>query len=336
MPAPPTPARETRFMAQHRRYDNVNQSNRIAGLVLGSNSFHLLTVRRDGDRLVGEEHFQEAVQLAGGLTPDGDLDAASLERARACLERFAEKLHAFGPGTAAAAATGVLRRAGNAGELLRTAADTLGVPVHVLSGDDEALLTYVGVTLTFRAAGASRLVIDIGGGSTELVVGNGYTVSRRRSIDLGCIPVTRRFFPGGGIRADAFAAAEEALRRALQPVAGALSGTGWSEVVGTGGTIMGAGAVMQVRRLCGSAISRKGLDRFKSAMIEQRLDDLGEGIVTPERMAILPGGVALLSALFDVLEIQRMAMSPGALREGVLVMLARNALPGAPVLPAGT
>lgn len=322
-------------MAQHRQYDNVNQSNLIAGLVLGSNSFHLLTARREGDRLVGEEHFQEAVQLAGGLTPDGDLDAASLERARACLERFAKKLHALGPGTAAAAATGVLRRAGNAGELLRTAADTLGIPVHVLRGDDEALLTYVGVTLTFRAAEASRLVIDIGGGSTELVIGSGYAVARRQSIDLGCIPVTRRFFPDGNITADAFAAAEEEIRPALAPVAGALSGTGWSEVVGTGGTIMGAGAVMQVRRLCGSAISRKGLDRFKSAMIEQRLDALGEGIVTAERMAILPGGVALLSAIFDVFQIDRMAMSPGALREGVLVMLARNELPGAVVAPPG-
>ncbi|MDZ7841542.1 MAG: hypothetical protein U5R46_12140 [Gammaproteobacteria bacterium] len=313
----------------------MSQSNLIAGLVLGSNSFHLLTARRDDTRLVGEEHFQEAVQLAGGLTPDGDLDAASLERARACLEHFAEKLHALGPGTAAAAATGVLRRAGNAGALLRTAADTLGVPVHVLSGDDEALLTYVGVTLTFRTAEDSRLVIDIGGGSTELVIGRGYAVARRQSIDLGCIPITRRFFPAGGISADAFAAAEEEIRRSLAPVAGALSGTGWSEVVGTGGTIMGAGAVMQIRRLCGSAITPKALDRLRTAMIEQRLDALGEGIVTRERMAILPGGVALMCALFDVLEIQRMAMSPGALREGVLVMLARNELPGAAVLPAG-
>lgn len=313
----------------------MNQSNLVAGLVLGSNSFHLLTARRDGARLAGEEHFQEAVQLAAGLSDDGRLDAPSLARARACLDRFAAILRERAPGHAGAVATGVLRRAGNAGELLRAAADALDVPVHVLSGEDEALLTYVGVTLTFRAAEGMRLVIDIGGGSTELVIGSGYAVAHRQSVDLGCIALSRRFFPGMIISADAFAAAEEEIHRALEPAAGALPGTNWNEVVGTGGTIMSAGAVMQVRRLCGSAITRKALDRFKTAMIEQRLEALGEGIVTAERLAILPGGVALLGALFDVLGLERMAMSPGALREGVLVMLARNELPGVPFQQAG-
>lgn len=313
----------------------MNQSALIAGLVLGSNSFHLLTARRDGTQLVRDQHIQETVQLAAGLDADGNLDAASLDRARACLDRFAGTLRAHQPDRAAAVATGVLRQAGNAGDLVRSAAATLGVPVHVLNGRDEALLTYVGVTLTFRTVEGRRLVIDIGGGSTELVIGQGFAVAQRESIDLGCIPVTRRFFADGAISADAFAAAEDEIARTLQPLAAGMRNNGWSETVGTGGTIMAAGVIMQVRRLCGSAISRKALDRFKSAMIEQRLEALGEGIVTPERMTILPGGLALLSAIFDVFQIDRMAMSPGALREGVLVMLARNELPGAAVAPPG-
>lgn len=311
----------------------MNQSDLIAGLVLGSNSFHLLTARRDGSKLVPEEHIQETVQLAAGLDAEGNLDSASLDRARTCLDRFAGTLQAHQPDRAAAVATGVLRQAGNAGDLVRSAAATLGVPVHVLNGRDEALLTYVGVTLTFRTVEGRRLVIDIGGASTELVIGQGLAVAQRESVNLGCIPVTRRFFTDGAISADAFTAAEDEITRTLQPLAAELRNTDWSETVGTGGTIMAAGGVMQMRRLCGSAISRKGLDRFKSAMIEQRLEALGEGIVTPERMAILPGGLALLSAVFDVFQIDRMAMSPGALREGVLVMLARDELPGAKVVP---
>jgi exopolyphosphatase / guanosine-5'-triphosphate,3'-diphosphate pyrophosphatase len=314
----------------------VNQTRLIAGLVLGSNSFHMLTARHDGTQLKLEDHFQEAVQLAAGLNADGGLEADSLDRASACLERFGRKLRALQPGRAAAVATGVLRQAGNAGALLRAAGATLGIPVRVLSGLDEALLTYVGVALTFKVAEGSRLVIDIGGGSTELVVGRSHTVARRESVDLGCIPVTRRFFSAGRVSADAFAAAEDEVRQTMQAAAAGLRAAGWDEAVGTGGTIMGAGAIMQVRRMCGSRISRKGLDRLKAAMIEQRLEELGDGIVTPQRMTILPGGVAILSALFDTLRIDRMAMSPGALREGVLVMLARNELPGTAVVPDST
>lgn len=300
----------------------------IAGLVLGSNSFHLLIARRDGDRLVPEGHLQEAVQLAAGVGADGAIEPAYLERARSCLERFATELVNVRPALAGAVATGVLRRAANAGELLRTAAGALGMPVHVLSGQDEAVLTYAGVVLTSGASDDNLLVVDIGGGSTELVIGRRYAVLARESVDVGCIPVTRRFFPEPPLSIEAFEAAGETVRRELQVVRGSLAGTGWARVVGTGGTILAAGGIMQVRRMCGSTISRRSLERLESAMIDQPLDELGRNIATPERLAVLPGGVVVLRAIFDELGIDRMKMSPGALREGVLVMLAQGRLPG--------
>lgn len=289
-------------------------------------------MRREKDSLVREKHLQESVQLAAGMNADGEIEPEYVERARACLARFANELAADRPAIAAAVATGILRRAGNAEKVLRHAADTLRVPVHVLSGEDEALLTYVGVVLTFEPVDGNRLVIDIGGASTEVVIGRRYTVVWRESTDLGCIPLTRHYFSGRDITADTFATAERELRHALQPLADVLHRSGWCEAVGTGGTIMAAGAIMQVQRMCGSAISSKSLERLKNAIIERPLDEIGKDIATPERLAILPGGVALLTAIIDACGIERLRMSPSALREGVLAMLARGELPGAAVI----
>jgi len=300
----------------------------IAGIVLGSNSFHLVTARLRDGRLTGEAHLQEAVQLAMGMTADGKIEPAYVERARTCFESFASELAKAPPDRVAAVATGVLREAANAAAVLDTAARVLGMPVHVLSGRDEALLTFAGVALTFDTFDDNRLVVDIGGGSTELIVGRGFAVQGVESAVIGSAAVMRRYFVGERVTADDLTAAESGIADALQPAAASLGRYGWAEAVGTGGTVLAAGRIMQMARMCGSAISRKGLERFKAAIREGRLAELGEGIATPERLAMLPGGVALLCAIFDVFGLERIKMSPGALREGVLVMVARGQLPG--------
>jgi len=302
----------------------TSQSDLIAGLVLGSNSFHLLTARREADRLVWEDHHQEAVGLAAGLGDDGYLDPDRIDRARGCLQRFAAVLGEVRPARVGVIATGVFRKALDAPQLVEAASGLLGVPVRVVSDRDEATLSYVGLGLTFGIPEGNRLVIDLGGGTTELVIGRGLNVQHAESLDIGCIGATHRFFTDAGDAAAAFDAAENAFRASLESLCARLQAVGWEETVGTGGTIMGAGTIMQLRRLGGSAITRKGLDRLKNAIVEGRLEELGREVVTGERLAILPGGVALISAMLDVLGIDRMRMAPGALREGLMVMLARS------------
>ncbi len=297
----------------------------IAGVLLGSNSFHGIVVRHEGTELKPEAHFQESVQLAAGLDSGLRLSQEVYDKGLAWLERLARELAELNAGRSGAVATGVLRRAVNAGEFLHAAERILGMPVKVLSGGEEAFLTYVGVASTYGMNDRARLIIDQGGGSTELVVGRSTRVLSAASADVGCIAPSRRFFADGAVTRERFAEAERWASAAIRPAIDALGGKQWDEIIGAGGTVKSAGAVIQLRRLGGRAITREGLAR-----LTQALEDAGsvaalcESILAPERIKVLPGGIAVLQVLFDELAIDRLLISEGTVREGLLVALAQG------------
>ncbi len=297
----------------------------LVAITLGSNSFHMVAANLEGDRIVKGDHWQQTVRLADGVSDEQRLSASAFERGLHCLAGFSDALRKLKPVAVAAVGTGVLRHAANAGEFIDSASRVLGVPVKVLSGRDEGFLVYVGVAQTLGVPDDNSLVMDLGGGSTEFIVGRKRTLLHLSSLDIGCVDVSQRFFSDGFVTEPALTAAEAELRHRLAVETRALRDVGWSHAIGTGGTILSVGAVIQRHRLGGTALTGNGLMRLRQRLLEAgRADEIAEGVLSPERIQVLPGGFAVLSAIFDVLGLERMAMSGGALREGVLVQTARQ------------
>ncbi len=191
----------------------------LAAIDLGSNSFHLQVARVEGDQLYYLDAHKESVRLAGGLTSSGMLDAASQRRALDCLARMGERLRGMPLESVRAVGTNTLRVARNAEDFLVRARATLGFDIEVVAGREEARLIYLGVSHSLAHDTAPRLVVDIGGGSTECIIGRGYTPSERESTRIGCVVYSNRFFPRGTVTKVAMKEARLAAEVALGPVA---------------------------------------------------------------------------------------------------------------------
>lgn len=291
----------------------------VAAVDLGSNSFHMVIARAFAHDLHILDRLREPVRLAEALGEDGRLGGAAAERALECLARFGQRLRGLPPSQVRAVGTNTLRRAVNAREFAREAHRALGHPIEVISGQEEARLIYLGVSHMHPLEGRRRLVVDVGGGSTEIIVGEGFEVLRSHSLYMGCVNQTRVHFPGGVLTREAFRTAETAAALELRAVREGLRHMGWDAAIGSSGTIGAVSELLRVNGWEGPAITLPRLKKLRKAMVAAgSVDRLRLEGLRPERAPVLAGGLAILFAVFRSLEIETMVSSTGALREGVL------------------
>ena len=313
---------ESRVIAIQNEKRPVMGYEQIAAVDLGSNSFRLEIGRIDGDQIYSLGPLKESIRLASGLTRDKRLDEQAQQRGLETLGRFAERLRGFAPGTVRAVATNTLRVAKNAAQFIERAEAVLGFPIEIIGGREEARLIYIGVAHSIPPGRGKRLVVDIGGGSTEFVIGKKTEPLLMESMFMGCVSYSLRYFPDGRIDDKRFADAELAAAREIENIAQEYRSFGWTEAVASSGT---AKAVVDILELNGlnpngvSGISRAGLETLKARLIRAgSADALGLDGLRADRVPVFAGGLAILSAVFSVLDLKRMRYADGALRLGVL------------------
>ena len=290
----------------------------VAAVDLGSNSFHLLVAQTGDGTLHVLDRLQEMVRLGGGLDENNRLTPAARARALACLARFGQRLRGLPRGSVRAVGTNTLRRLRNGDAFLNAAERALGHPIEIIAGREEARLIYQGMAQSRPDDGRRRLVVDIGGGSTELIVGEGRDPLVMESLHMGCVGLSQTHFADGVITAKGMRRAETAARLELQPVETQFQ-RGWEVAIGTSGTIRAIRGVLRAEGWTDGAITRVALARLRDALIAARhVEDIELAGLNPERAPVLPGGVAILSAVFEALGIERMQVADGALREGLL------------------
>lgn len=291
----------------------------LAAVDLGSNSFHMLVVRPGDGELQVLDRLREMVQLGAGLDARSELSEQAQARALACLERFGQRLRALPASRVRVVGTNTLRKARNARAFIADAERALGHPIEVISGIEEARLIYLGVSHSVADSDGRRLVVDIGGGSTELIIGEGFEPVRMESLYMGCVSMSREFFGDGVIDRTRLRRARTAAHLELESLAQAFRATGWQQAVGASGTARAIARVLQGQGWCEEGICASGLKSLRRALLEaghvQRLSLKG---LSQERAPVFPGGVAILSSVFEALGIDHMLPAEGALREGVI------------------
>ncbi len=292
---------------------------RYAAIDLGSNSFHLLVARVQDGGMQPLDRLREPVRLASGLRPDGSLSTEAQRRALEALERFGERIRHLDREVVRAVGTNALRHARRIRPFLREAERVLGVPIEIVSGQEEARLIHLGVMRTARPPGERCLVIDIGGGSTEIIRGPASGVESAHSLEMGCVTFTTRFFPDGKFGEKALRRATKAARLLLEPVRG-IYRTGWDHALGASGTFLAATSFARTRTpLGGDVLTGEAIDAMAETIRRggdpDRLVELGVGAA---RAPVFAAGVAILVAIWKELDLDRVTPAEGALREGVL------------------
>ena len=291
----------------------------LAAVDLGSNSFRLEVARVAGDQLYPLDSLKETVRLAGGLGDNKQLDIAAQERALACLQRFGERLRGLSPEAIRCVGTSALRIAKNAEEFILRAEAALGHPIEIVAGREEARLIYLGVAHSLPASPDRRLVVDIGGGSTEFIIGHGLKPHERESLHMGCVNFSQRFFADGVIDKAALKAAEMAARVEVERIAREFSKNNWHQAVGSSGT---ARALREILEQCGwstRGITAEGLAQLRNQLIKAgHVDALDLPGLSRDRRPVIAGGFAIMSGLFAELEIEQMDVAETAMREGIL------------------
>ncbi len=291
----------------------------LATVDLGSNSFHMVVAREEFGQLVIIDRLKEMARLSGGLDEEGWLDEASQVRALECLSRFGQRLRGIPPERIRVLGTSTLRRARNSRKFRARAAESLGHPVEVISGREEARLIYLGVAGSLGFDDSPRFVVDIGGGSTEVIVGRQFKARRRESLEMGCVNFTRKFFPDGRITQKRMNKAVLAARVEIEPIAKLIRDENWVEAIGCSGTIRAAAAVAEASNFSDDGLSKSALNDLVKVVVKAgSVDELNFKGLSVDRQLVFPGGVAILAAVFDELEIDHMSVSDKALREGAL------------------
>jgi exopolyphosphatase / guanosine-5'-triphosphate,3'-diphosphate pyrophosphatase len=291
----------------------------LAAVDLGSNSFHCQVGRIVGDQVYPLDALREPVRLGAGLGRDKRVDEQAQERALACLKRFGERLRGFDRHAVRAIGTNTLRVAKNAAAFLRKAESALGFPIEVVAGREEARLIYLGVSHELPASREKRLVVDIGGGSTELIIGSGTRPQRLESLFMGCVSFSLRYFENGRITKGAMKQAELAARNELQPIVARFARGHWQQAVGSSGTVRALAEAIRENGFGEEGITPAGLDRLRSYLIKAGdMDKVELRGLKPDRLPVFPGGLAILNAVFSELDIHSMSVADSAMRQGVL------------------
>ena len=291
----------------------------LAAVDLGSNSFHIIVARIEDGHIHILDKLKETVRLGAGLDEQNRLSKEAEERALACLRRFGERVRTFPPGTVAAVGTKTLRQAKKSRRFLEKASEALGHPIAVISGREEARLVYLGVSHSLLAEEGQRFVMDIGGGSTELIIGEDFEPLYLRSLNMGCVSMSLKYFRNGELNRSAYVKAGTAAHLELRPVRKYFQRAEFSSVVGASGTIKTVGGIVQALGLSPYHITLDSLYEIRERMIAagrpEKLDLPG---LKAERKPVLAGGLAVLIAAFEALRIEKMQVSDGALRECLL------------------
>ncbi|GHA46359.1 exopolyphosphatase [Photobacterium aphoticum] len=290
----------------------------IAAIDLGSNSFHMVVARVVGQSLQIISRHKQRVHLASGLNEHHHLDQAAMQRGLHCLAMFGERLQGFDPDNVRIAATYTLRQAQNAAVFLQRAEHVLPYPIEIIPGTEEARLIYLGVAHTQPETGQT-LVVDIGGGSTELVIGEGFDTQLTYSKHMGCVSYNQQYFPKGKISAKHFNAAQLAAQQKLESIATKYIRTGWQTAIGSSGTIKAIREVLIGLGHSDGIITAKRLNQLIEAILAvKHADDLELEGLSDDRKPVFAAGVAILHAVFQSFHIEEMIFSDGALREGLL------------------
>lgn len=300
--------------------DFLSEDELLAAIDLGSNSFHLAIARLDHGEVRKVASMSEKVQLAAGLDADNMLGKAAQQRGLDCLERFVGRLEAVNPARTRIVATNALRQAVNAQEFIQAANQILPKPIEIIAGREEARLIYLGVSHT-NASSSKRLVIDIGGGSTELIIGEGFEPIHTESIQMGCVAFTKAFFADGKIKKERYEQAVAAAKKEILGIVKTYTRTGWDSVVGSSGTIKAVKHILVNLGLSNEQeeVTRTALKQFRKLMLSHKhVNDMDFEGLKENRKPVLPAGVAILDAIFECMDIQALTYSDGALREGVL------------------
>ena len=291
----------------------------LAVVDLGSNSFRLEIGRVEGNQIYRLDTWRETLRFGAGLDPQGRIKSSAMQAALECLARFRERLAGLHPSGVRAVATNTFRVAKNAREFLPRAERTLGHPIDVIGGHEEARLIYLGAAHELPRSHEPRLVIDIGGGSTEFIIGRGLEPERLESLKIGCVGLTQRFFADGSLTADAFAACETAARVEIEPIAAEFGPRHWHDAYASSGTAAALAEILEQNGFSGGGITPLGLARLKQRMLAARhIGRLSLHALKPERVPVLAAGLAIMSAAVAELKAQRIDPVGGALRLGVL------------------
>ena len=292
----------------------------IAAIDLGSNSFHMIVARVEQDdnfRVV--DRMRSMVRLAAGLDGEGNLTDKATARALACLEQFGERVRSLPRGAVRVVGTNTLRKARNAAVFIARAEAALGHAIDIISGYEEARLIYLGVSHGLDDEADIRLVVDIGGGSTEFILGRRFDPLYMESLHMGCVSHSAMHLADGVISAATLHAAEIAARLELEPLETNFRRIGWQSEIGASGSIIAIRDVISALGFSQDGITPPALARLKQVMIEAgRVERLDLPSLSEERRPVFAGGVAILAATFDALGLARMRVSQSALREGLL------------------
>jgi len=292
----------------------------IAAIDLGSNSFHMIVARVDDQgNFSMVDQIKEMVRLRGGLDSENNMDEAVAQRALDCLQRFGDRVRHLEKGTVRAAGTNTLRSMRTSSDFLRQGAEALGHKIEIIPGREEARLVYLGVSHTLSDDKGKQLVIDIGGGSTEFIIGKKFEPLKLESLNMGSVSATQRFFADGDLSKENWQAADTALRLEIMPIARIFSAKNWKRAIGSSGTIKAARNIIQALEIEKFGITLKGLYAVRDRMIAMKtIDQLALEGLKDDRAPVFAGGLAIIIAVFEALKIEHMGVSDGALREGLL------------------
>ncbi|MDN5969208.1 MULTISPECIES: exopolyphosphatase [Hafniaceae] len=288
-----------------------------AAIDLGSNSFHMLVVREVAGSIQVLARIKRKVRLAAGLDSENMLSDEAMQRGWQCLRLFSERLQDIPREQIRVVATATLRIAKNAQQFITQAEEILGRPVQVISGEEEARLIYQGVAHT-TGGSAQRLVVDIGGGSTELAAGKGATADVLHSLPMGCVTWLERYFSDRNLSQENFDRAGSAAREMILPIADSLKQHGWQICVGASGTVQALQEIMVAQGMDERITLKKLLQMRQRAIQCGKLEELEIDGLTLERALVFPSGLSILIAIFETLGIESMTLSGGALREGLV------------------
>ena len=295
-------------------------SDSVAAIDLGSNSFHMIVARIENGRVQVLDRLREMVQLAAGLDERNRLSHAAQQRALACLARFGQRVRHIPPARLRIVGTNTLRQARNSAEFVARAERVLGHKVEIVSGHEEARLIYLGVAHNVGDVSGQRLVVDIGGGSTELIIGQQFEPLHLASLRMGCVSLSREFFADGRITGKNLRRAELLVQLNLEPVREDYLARGWEVVTGASGSIKAIHDVLVSEGWSRQGITLDALRRLRAALLETRETAAiaSRWQLEPARARVFVGGFVVLHGLCEALGATRMEVSEGALREGLI------------------
>ena len=298
-------------------------SSVIAAVDLGSNSFHMVVAQDQHGQLKVVDRMREMVRLGAGLNSAGKLSEEAKERAIECLQRFGQRLQEVHADSVRVVGTNTLRVAKKSTEFIQRAEEALGHPIQIISGVEEARLIYQGTIHSITGPEGNWLVVDIGGGSTELIIGNKGDPLLMESVQMGCVVISEKYFAEGALEKKKFKKALVAAKLQLQPIISKLKELNWNHVVGTAGTIRTISELMREFELSEQGITYKGINTLIEKLQEaEHIDNVNFNSLAKERKPVFAGGIVVLKAIFAELGIKKMMISDGGLREGLLFDLA--------------